>query len=41
MPPELLAGIGLESGVISYGGLYTLLTRLDLDVNGTDRKSVV
>ena len=35
MPPELLAGIGLESGVISYGGLYTLLTRLDLNVNGT------
>ena len=35
LPPELLAGIGLESGVISYGGLYTLLTRLDFDVKGT------
>lgn len=35
LPPELLAGIGQESGVISYGGLYTLLTRLDFDVNGT------
>ena len=35
LPPELLAGIGLESGVISYGGLYTLLTRLDSDVKGT------
>ena len=35
LPPELLAGIGLESGVISYGGLYTLLVRLDFDVKGT------
>ena len=35
LPPELPAGIGLESGVISYGGLYTLLTRLGFDVNGT------
>ncbi len=35
LPPKLLAGIGLESGVISYGGLYTLLTRLDFDVKGT------
>lgn len=35
LPPELLGGIGLESGVISYGGLYTLLTRLDFDVEGT------
>lgn len=35
LPPELLAGIGLESGVISYGGLYTLLTRLDFDVKGS------
>ena len=33
--PQLLAGIGLESGVISYGGLYTLLVRLDFDVKGT------
>ena len=24
-----------ESGVISYGGLYTLLIRLDFDVKGT------
>ena len=35
MSPEQLTGIGLESGVISYGGLYTLLTRLDFDVKGT------
>ncbi len=35
LSPELLAGIGLESGVISYGGLYTLLIRLDFDVKGT------
>lgn len=35
LSPELLAGIGLESGVISYASLYTLLTRLDFDVNGT------
>lgn len=35
LPPELLAGVGQESGVISYGGLYTLLTRLDFDVEGT------
>lgn len=35
LSPELLAGIGLESGVISYGGLYTLLTRLDFDIKGT------
>ena len=35
LSPELLEGIGLESGVISYGGLYTLLTRLDFDVKGT------
>ena len=35
LSPELLAGIGLESGVISYGGLYTLLTRLGFDVEGT------
>ena len=35
LSPELFTGIGLESGVISYGGLYTLLTRLDFDVNGT------
>lgn len=35
LPPKLLAGIGLESGVISYGGLYTLLTRLDFDVKGS------
>ncbi len=33
--PELLEGIGLESGVISYGGLYTLLARLDFNVEGT------
>ena len=32
---ELLEGVGLESSVISYGGLYTLLTRLDFDVKGT------
>ena len=35
LPPELFTGIGLESGVISYGGLYTLLVRLDFDVKGT------
>ena len=35
LPPELLAGIGLESGVISYGGLYTLLLRLGFAVEGT------
>ena len=35
LPPELLAGIGLESGVVSYGGLYTLLVRLNFDVEGT------
>ncbi|MDE6951323.1 MAG: hypothetical protein K2P64_10485 [Lachnospiraceae bacterium] len=35
LSPELFAGIGLESGVISYGGLYTLLTRLGFDVEGT------
>ena len=35
LSPELFTGIGLESGVISYGGLYTLLTRLDFDVKGT------
>ena len=35
LSPKLLEGIGLESGVISYGGLYTLLTRLDFDVKGT------
>ena len=37
MPPRLpglFTGIGLESGVISYGGLYTLLVRLDFDVKG-------
>ncbi len=41
LPPELLAGIGLESGVISYGGLYTLLTRLDFDVKGTEEHFTV
>ena len=35
LSPELFTGIGLESGVISYGGLYTLLIRLDFDVKGT------
>lgn len=35
LPPELLAGVGEESGVISYGGLYTLLVRLGFDVEGT------
>lgn len=35
IPPEFFAGIGLESGVVSYGGLYTLLTRLGFDVKGT------
>ena len=35
LSPELFTGIGLEIGVISYGGLYTLLTRLDFDVKGT------
>ena len=38
MPPRLpglFTGIGLESGVISYGGLYTLPVRLDFDVKGT------
>lgn len=39
--PELLTGIGLESGVISYGGLYTLLTRLDFDVKGTEEHFTV
>lgn len=39
--PELLAGIGLESRVISYGGLYTLLTRLDFDVTGTEEHFTV
>ncbi|MCI9589814.1 MAG: hypothetical protein HFG42_04565 [Lachnospiraceae bacterium] len=41
LPPALLAGIGLESGVISYGGLYTLLTRLDFDVKGTEEHFTV
>ena len=31
---ELLEGVCLESSVISFGGLYTLLTRLDFDVKG-------
>ena len=35
LPPELLAGVGLESGVVSYGGLYTLLNRLGFDIEGT------
>lgn len=35
MQPDLLAGIGEESGVISYGGLYTLLIRFGFDVKGT------
>ena len=41
LPPELLSGIGLESGVISYGGFYTLLVRLDFDVKGTAERFTV